>query len=161
MSFIAGKYDAIYGTDGAEITVGQISAGITIEHSVSKQLITGDNAGQTVQDAVYQGHNVFVEFTLMEYDQAGALDVFWPYDVLEGEQGVIGRLDTAVARSLQLDGLTGAPVPSATELQADLAILAEDFPVRILYAPALREIPVRMRLYPTGTAPSDSFYVLT
>jgi hypothetical protein len=162
MSFIAGKYTVTYDNGGGAITIGQVSAGFTLEHVVSKQLITGDAQGDSVQDAIYRGHNVFIEFTMMEYDQAGALDVFWPYpgaSGLHGDQGVIGRADVqalggGIAGDLVLTVVAGSPADAASGvlgpqmLTANHAILAEDFPVRMLFAPALRDIPVRLRLYP-------------
>ena len=162
MSFIAGKYTVTYGPSGSLIPVGQVAAGITIEHVVSKQLITGDNEGQSVQDAVYQGHNVFAELTLMEYDSAGALNMFWPYSAQAGRADVMGRLDVAqsIADHFMLTVLAGTTADATTDqtgpqtLLAEHAILAEDFPVRMLFAPALRDIPLRLRFYPydsTGT----------
>jgi hypothetical protein len=168
MAFIAGAFHCKYGTKASEISVGQIQDGITIEHFVNKQLITGDNWASTPQDAVYQGMEVFVEFVLMEYDQAGALDVFWPYHGTFGTSGTIGSLDTGLARSLLLDhtqigsgptlgfGTTAAAQP--TTLQADFAVLAEGFPVRMLFAPAHRTIPIRLRLYPSE---AGLFFTLT
>lgn len=173
MSFIAGKYTATYDAGGGAITIGQVSAGFTLEHVVSKQLITGDNEADSVQDAVFRGHNCFIEFTLMEYDENGALDVFWPYAAVQGIQGTIGRMDVqtlggAVAGDLVLTVVAGSPADQATgtdgpqSLTAQHAILAEDFPVRMLMAPALRDIPVRLRLYPYDTGSSTTgFFTLT
>jgi len=67
---IAGQYTATIGG----LTVGQVTDGITIEHFANKRLITGDNEGLTPQDAVFQGLEVFVEFTLMEFNKADDSD---------------------------------------------------------------------------------------
>lgn len=154
------------------VHVGQIADGIVTEHFVNKQLITGDNEGLTPQDAVYQGHECFAEFTLLEYNQAGALDAFWPYNPTLagwGDQGAVGRLDveSGLAQVLLLNhvpvgtesggvGTTAATQP--TTFTADRAILAEGFPVRMLYGVGLRAIPIRMRLYPNA---SGQFWVTT
>lgn len=190
MPFIVGKYDATYDirSGGGPRSVGQIAAGFTLEHSVSKQLITGDNEGDTVQDAVYRGHNPFVEFTLMEYisedavdGDGGSFDVFAPYssDISAGgpqlDQGIIGRLDNKLvagvpsgsAGALILTALTGTEAASqATSnrgpavLTALSSILAEDFPVRFLMGVGLREIPVRLRIYPHRPSGSTLFYTV-
>ncbi len=167
MAFIAGKYTVTYGPSGSLIPVGQVAAGITIEHVVSKQLITGDNEGQSVQDAVYQGHNVFAELTLMEYDVAGALNMFWPYNASAGRAGVIGRLDAQlpIADHFLLTVLPGTSADDATTVQgpqtllAERAILAEDFPVRMLFAPALRDIPLRLRFYPYDSSGTVHYFL--
>lgn len=162
MSFIAGPYTATYNA----VPVGQLAAGATIEHFVHKRLITGDNEGDTPQDAVHRGHEMFAEMTLMEYDQAGALDVFWPYNTTYGDNGQVGVLDVDLANAgglskpLVLTDVSGggtAETNPAT-LTATHSILAEGFPVRLLFAPDLRDIPVRLRLYPNV---SSVFVALT
>ena len=160
MTFIAGAFNVKYG--GA--VVGQIQDGVTIEHFVNKQLIRGDNFAQAPQDAVYQGEECFAEFTMMEYNNGAALDAFWPYSATYGTMGNIGTLDvgSSLVKILLLDhtslgtGTTAATQP--TTFKATQAILAEGYPVRLLFAPALRTIPVRMRLYPTA---AGVFFTLT
>ena len=154
MSFIAGRYVITYGA----VAIGQVRDP-NLEHFVNKQLIVGDNFGTSPQDAVLQGMEAFVDFTLMEFDSPGALDLFWPYDNVMGLPGVVGRLDVqnTIARALVMAPLAGTPAADVTAgpdnsalttFNAAYAVLAEGFPVRMLKAPALREIPIRLRLYP-------------
>ncbi len=161
--FIAGRLTAFY--SGA--TIGQVSDGFTIEHIPRKRLITGDVMGpDTPQDAVFRGHDVFIEFNLMEYDATSVSNVIWPYGTLGAAPGV-GRMDIAgtgtLAAALILTD-TGVPnVPAENKphtLTADLAILAPGFPVQLLLAPDLREIPIRMQLYPNTTG-TGQFFVLS
>ena len=150
MSFIAGGYTVTY--DGA--TIGQIMDGITIEHVAQKQLIVGDNFGQTPQDAVYQGMECFVEFVCMEYNQAKAKLAFWPYHATFGTISTVGRTDvgSSLVKTLVMTSTAGTPAATQpTSVTATRAILAEGFPVRLLFAPALREIPFRFRLYPDAS----------
>lgn len=157
MGFIAGAYDVSYNNS----SVGKIADGVTVEHFVNKQLITGDNYASTPQDAVYQGMEVFVEFTMMEYDNSYALDAFWPYHATFGNIGNIGALDSSYWKVLLLNHATlGTGTPAATQptsFTADRAVLAEGYPVRLLYAPALRDVPIRLRLYPNA---SGEFFAL-
>jgi len=161
MPFIAGAYTAAYGVALAEIAIGQIEAGFTLEHFVNKRQVTGDVEADTSQDAVFQGHEFFLEFILMEYDVPGAVDIFWPYDPTYGTQGQVGRLDIGatlpalpIAQSLVLTAVAGT---TAKALAAEdvwtfpRAILAEDFPVRVSFAPDLRDIRIRMRIYPVAS----------
>lgn len=165
MPFIAGGYTVTYG--GAAL--GQIADGITIEHFVNKQLITGDNYALTPQDAVYQGEECFMEFTLMEYNAAAARSAFWPYAASYGLHGIVGRLDvgSSLVAALVMTAVAGTPAASTpATVTASRAVLAEGFPVRILFQPALREVPLRMRLYlsdPAGAAPdgTEAFFALT
>lgn len=146
MSFIAGRYSATL----AASTVGQTKDGINIEHQVFKQLITGDNFAETPQDAVFRGMAVFCQFTLLEYNATAARAAFWPYGTAWLTMDtVIGTLDTANAAQLILTALAGTPAAAApATITLPDAILAEGFPVGLLMAPALREIPIRQRIYP-------------
>ncbi len=158
MTFIAGPYTVQY--NGA--LIGQ-ARDVNIEHFADKQLITGDNFGTSPQDAVYQGMEVFVDMVMMEHNVATALDCFWPYNDTDGVPGQVGRLDVAssLAKVMLLTAVVGTTAATApATLTAALAILAEGFPVRILYGPAHREVPVRLRLYP-DSANSNRFYALT
>jgi hypothetical protein len=147
MAFIAGQYTATY----AGAAVGQILEGVTIEHTFFKQIITGDNMAETPQDAVFRGAAVFCQFTLMEYNAAGARAVFWPYGTTYlSITKVIGTLDSVNSATLILTALPNSPAATApATITATMAILAEGYPVGILMAPALRTVPIRMRFYPT------------
>ena len=167
MTKIVGAYNVFWGGT----YVGQIADGVVIEHFVNKRLITGDNEGLTPQDAVYQGMEVFAEFTLMEYSIAIVQDMAWPYQTTSiGTQGAVGRLDveSSLVKALLLNhvqqgsesagiGTTAATEP--TTFTADRTILAEGFPVRMLYGPNdYRFIPIRLRLYPNA---SGQFWTTT
>lgn len=147
MAFIAGQYTVTYGTSPG--SVGQIKDGIRLTHTVFKQLITGDNMADSPQDAVWRGMECFAQYTLLEYNAAKALSVMWPYGASYGTMGVIGRTDQNLAEPLILTALAGTPAASTpASLTASKAILAEGYPLELLFAPALREVPIRQRLYP-------------
>ena len=165
---IAGRYTATINNGGGALSIGQVTDGITIEHFANKRLITGDNEGLTPQDAVFQGLEVFVEFTLMEFNKAGVFDLFWPYSSTLGAQGTVGRLDvassltgslvmTAVAGTTAADTATGGGAEAAAGLGNTLTfprvMLAEGFPVRMLHGPLdYRSIPLRLRVYPNASS---------
>lgn len=146
MSFIAGQYTVTAATQ----SVGQIQEGVKISHSFMKQLITGDNMAETAQNAVFRGADVSVEYRLMEYNAAGAALVFWPYgSAYLTMDTVIGALDSSVADQLIMSALAGTPA-AATPATITLAscVLYEGYPVDILFAPELRTIPIKQRVYP-------------
>jgi len=145
MTFIAGPYTATLNA----MTIGIIEDGFDLENTADgKDLITGDNLGGSVQDGVYRGGQAFCSFTLLEPDLTQVKAALWPY-AAEGVVGQVGRLDTNIAVALVLTAVAGTT--AATEpatLTADLAILAENFPIRRLMASRARRIPMRLRLYP-------------
>ncbi len=64
--FIAGAYTATYNSKA----LGQTAEGWRISETVLKRLITGDAGGDTPQDAIYRGREVFFAGRLIEADKA-------------------------------------------------------------------------------------------
>lgn len=150
MGFIAGRYTATLGSD----SLGQTADGYRISHQFFKQLIKGDAFGETTQDAVYRGGDMEIAMTLLEYNAAGAQNAMWPYASTLLDLGVIGRCDVAssIADSLILTAVTGTTAAAApASITLPKSILKEGFPVELLFAPALRDIPLRMRIYPNSS----------
>lgn len=148
MGFICGRYSATLASNA----LGQTADGYRVSHSLFKRIITGDALGQTPQDAIVQGAEMFVAARCIEYNAAGMLNAFWPLASTIYDMGVIGRLDSAIADSLVLTALAATPA-AATPATATflLTTLAEGFPVELLFAPDLREVPLRFRVYPNSS----------
>lgn len=146
---IAGPYTATLNA----ATIGFIEDGFDLEQSADgKDLVTGDNLGGSVQDGVYRGGQAFISFTMMVANLAQVKATIWPYGVL-GEHGQVGRLDSNLAVALVLTAVAGTPASLEPQtLTANLAILAENFPARRLFASRARRIPMRLRLYPFDDA---------
>jgi len=157
MGVIAGPYTSTHGGSA----FGFIEDGFDLEFSAdSKDLITGDNKGGSVQDGVYRGGQCFIGFTMMEYDLAEVRAMLWPYGVL-GELGQVGRLDSNLASALVLTNTAGTPAfGQPTSFTANLAILAENFPVRLLFASRARRMPIRLRLLPFDDAGTTRWFKL-
>ncbi len=151
MSFIAGGFTAVYGGT----TIGQIQEGFTMEWSELTQEIRGNNFAGEVQDEVLQGIDLFLEFILMEFNQAAARELYWPFHATFGRGPVIGSLKSTIAyKSLVLTAVAGTP--AAANAAEDVYTfaqtkLAAGFPVRLLKAPVLKTIQMRMRVYPDAS----------
>lgn len=158
MGVIAGPYTSTH--DAAAF--GFIENGFDLEFTADgKDLIVGDNLGGSIQDGVYRGGQCFISFTMMEYDIAEVKSMLWPYGVL-GEHGQVGRLDSNLASVLVLTAVAGTPAAlEPATLTANLAILAENFPVRLLLASRARRLPIRLRLYPFNDAGTIRWFKLT
>ena len=156
-NFIAGAYTATYNGKA----LGQTADGFRLSHSFFKRIITGDLFGDTPQDAIYRGREQMLSARLIEAMQAGIPDLIDPYAGTVGTpwtHGVTGLMDirgagggTPVPRvkSLILTAVTGtaAYTDSQKTITLPLSILSEGFPVEVLLAPDLREVPIRMRIY--------------
>jgi hypothetical protein len=158
-TFIAGPYTATYNSKA----LGQAAQGFTLSHEYFKRLITGDAGGDTPQDAIYRGRAQFLEMELIEAISAGIADMIDPYAGTLGTpltRGAIGTLDvgysgyTGKAKQVVLTAVAGSSAGTSgpASVTLPLCILAEGYPVRILYGPDLRSIPVRLRSYPNSDA---------
>ena len=157
--FVAGAYTATYNAKA----VGQAAEGFRISHQFFKQLITGDAEGDSPQDAVYRGREQFVSFRVIEALAAAIPDLTDPYgDGTPFVQGQVGLLDlrgagggspVSSAKALVLTAVTGtsAATDGPATITFPLSIIAEDFPMEVLYAPVNREVPMRLRVYADAT----------
>lgn len=148
MAFICGRFTATLGASA----LGQTADGYRVSHSLFKRPITGDALAETVQDRIVRGAELFVSARLIEYNAAGVQNAFWPLSGTIYDMGVIGRLDSAIADSLVLTAVAGTPaatVPATATFL--LSTLAEGFPVELLFAPDLREVPIRLAVLPNSS----------
>lgn len=157
-NFIAGGYTLTYNSKA----LGQTAQGIRTSYEVFKRIITGHLGGDTPQDAVYRGQQRTSQFTLIEADSAGIMDLVYPYADTVGDEfdlGVIGLLDcrgqggqspTPRTKTLLLTAITGTSAfnDSAETITLPKSILHHNYPVEVLLAPDLKEVPIRMMHYP-------------
>lgn len=151
MTFIAGRYSVTYGA----ASMGQVQDGITVSHRHFKTLVTGDNFAQTPQDACFQGAEMFVQYELLEYDAAGVRAAIWPYDTtaLYSMVTTVGNFDVqnSLAKELVLTAVANTPASTApASITFGKVIIAEGFDVSLLFAPSLRTVPLRHRVYPNN-----------
>lgn len=160
-NFIAGAYTVTYNSKA----VGQVADGFRLSHTFFKRLVRGDIMGETPQDAIYRGREELLAFRLIEADEAGVPDLIDPYAATVGTPwtlGQVGLLDvrgagtgspTPRTKSLVMTAVTGTAAYSDTQQTVTLpkSIVAENFPIELLFAADLREIPMRMRIYPDNS----------
>jgi hypothetical protein len=149
--FMAGGYTSTWNG----LACGQTAQGYRLSHQFFKRIITGDKYGQAPQDAVYQGAEMHIQFNLIEYMEAAIATIMWPYGAYL-TMGVVGRLDVQQSLVKQMLFTAVATTPAAAALSPatltlPLCMLSEGFPVELLMAPDLKEIPIRMRIYANDT----------
>lgn len=148
MPFTSGRYTATWNA----LALGQTADGFRISHSFMKRLITGDRHGDTVQDAVIRGMEVFAEARLIEFDAAAIQALINPYGTGYAMDQV-GKLvvQNSYTKALVLTAAQINPGPLPLSQTLYQTILAENYPVQLLMAPDLREVPIRLRAYPSAT----------
>jgi len=149
---VAGAYYGAYNSNYVGIT----EDGFELEQTTYTEPIRGDNLGDSIQDEVYRGADVFVNFVLIEYNRAvlavGGSDstpIFHPHDDVNGQVGKPGVLRGAFsAATLVLTEYSGSTTSSPTAYTFTKACLAANFPIRLLLANRLKKIPLRLQCYP-------------
>lgn len=153
--FVSGAYSATYNAKA----LGQTEQGYILSHEFFKKLIKGDLMGQSTQDAIYQGRDQFIEFELIEAAAAGVNELIEPYADSPGTAltiGKVGQRDVGnsacpgAAKPLILTRIPGlcAELSGPETITLPRVIIAENYPIRILHAADLRQIPIRLRAYP-------------
>ena len=152
MPFTSGRYTATWNA----LAIGQSADGFRISHSFMKRHITGDRFADTVQDSIIRGMEVNVEFRAIEFDAAAIQTLMNPFGTGYAMGDHTGKLvvQNSFTRALVLTAAQTNPGPLPATSTLYQTILAEGFPVTLLMAPDLREVPIRLRAYP---GPTGSF----
>jgi hypothetical protein len=180
---IAGPYTGTWGPTPE--VIGVTEDGYELEHTFYSEPVRGDNLGDSIQDEIHRGQDVYVNFTLMEFASAALVQssghvessIFWPFDDSgfnavggAGQVGVTGDSRGEYAAPLILTAVANTPASAnPATITFYNALLAANFPVRILYASRVRRIPMRMIVYPYTSTYSpgansynqDNFYYTT
>ena len=158
MTFIAGPYTVTYGGS----SLGIVEDAPALEVVSSYDPITGDNLGDALQDGVYRGGNCFVDLVLQEYDAAGALAAFWPWNGTLGRVGQPGVLLSSFSASLVFTAVAGTTASAnPATLTSTNAVLAPGFPVRLLFGSRLRNVPIRFQLLPYDSGGNNVWFTTT
>lgn len=162
MSFMAGAYLMVHNGK----VCGQSADGIGFDRTVFKRMITGDWFGDAPQDGIYRGMEVTSMVTFLEADAAAMRDILYPYQgaaaVTSLAGGLAGLLDVkhGIARPLILTSLITAALINANGVSGGVSItpltrtlprtvLAEGYPIREMLNSNLRDVPVKLRHYPS------------
>ncbi len=149
MAFIAGPFTTTWNA----LACGQAEDGYTTSHQFFWELIRGDSYGEAPQEGIYRGAEMDISWRAVDFSAAAMQTAFWPASATIYTMGVPGRsaVGSSMAKALVLTavaGTTAATVPATLTLTN--TILKENFPVDLVYAPRLRYVPIRMRVFPTS-----------
>lgn len=160
MAFIAGPYTATFGGTA----IGKVEDGFRLNVTFNGEPVTTDDLGDSIQDIVYRGGNVFVDFVLAEYDKAVLAKLVHPYSTTQGAIGRVGKIhldtDSTFYGAFVLTKVTGTNATHSS-LTLPKAILAPGFPIDILLASKLRRLPIRLQGLPSGSSGSEIWYSVT
>lgn len=171
-TLIAGRYSATYNANDVGIT--RDGYALTID-SEWEEIGETDAWGQSVIDGVWRGGNCFLQFTSVAY-KTGSLQAFWPFGGPLAGPGVLGvlfdstqatplpiaQLASNIAKAFVLTATAGTPAAATpATLTATAALLARNNNGRIMLNSKLRDVPVRLRLYPFTSAGITRFFTTT
>lgn len=162
-TFAVGEYTATF--DGT--TLGMCtSGGKNLFYRLQGQLIDDtDTYGRTPIDLIELGAEVFLRMTFREWLAKVKLAI-WPLSTAwDGILGTIGRLGTAQAKQIVLTAKAGTPAADGAVGPATITFpschLAEGQDVNVLFAPAVRDVPVVFRVFPTDVSGTIRFWTQT
>ena len=159
-TIVAGSYSATW--NSVALGLFENDAGLPVlEQQSSSEPVMGGAYGKSVIDDVYQGLNVFIALTCMEY-KSGPISAFWPYSATLGRMGTIGVLMYTLSQALVLTAVAGTSAASSpATLTASKAILMPGFASRLVYGPTVRKVPLRFRCYPFDSGGNVTFWTQT
>jgi len=155
--------------------VGITRDGIEIFQDLEMEDIGESDAyGLTVIDSIMRGGQCHFQLNSLEYI-AGALAAFWPVGGTLAGNGVLGRLvnpgagntpigilASDLAKALVMTSTAGTPSAAApATLTSSKVLLAKNNNGRLLFNSKLREVPIRLRAYPTEAAGVVTFFSTT
>ena len=160
-TFVSGRYAGTY--DALDVGITRDGYELQLD-SEMEDISETDAYGLSVIDGIWRGGNCFLQFTSTAY-KPGSLEAFWPFGGPAEGPGVlgvlfdgtlhedinlpIGELASNVAKSMVLTASKGTPAASSpATLTGAYALLARGAGGRLLFNSKLREVPVRLRLYP-------------
>ncbi len=155
MSMIAGPYTGTYNAKALGLT----REGYRLSHEFFKRMITADEAGDAPVNAVYRGRSQFIDFELLQAGAAAVAELIEPYAASAGvpfTMGVVGSLDVALgecpgaAKQIVLTRINSC-MTSPVSATFPLSVIAEGYPINLLYGSDLRQIPIRLRAYPNSS----------
>lgn len=165
MAFLAGPFELYinpYAEVGAvagagALALGKTRDGIEVEITHAMQEVAGDDLGQeTIQDYILAGGNCFLNFTLLEWNATGVAYLRKMYTAQggggsEGSMGSIGcrASDYAFPLGWALISTSACPTNITPYIyHAEYAALPPNSPLRYSLSSRLRELPIRLQLFP-------------
>jgi hypothetical protein len=145
--WVAGSYSVTWNSLALGVMQGSEQSP-AIEQQRFGELIDNTNAfGRTPIGQISQGGAAFFQCTMLEY-KANTVQTLWPYTDV-GYVPDVGTDDWDNAKSLVLTAAAGTLAASSPATVTALhAFLREGYPIRLLYGPILRALPLQMRLFP-------------
>ena len=149
LTLVAGRYSVTFNS----VALGYLESNGSSDPSVemiplAEAVNQTDGWGDATIDYVSRGSDAFAQLICKEY-KAGSIGAAWPY----GTWGVFLTsglmMGDTYAKPLVLTAIAGTTASSApASITATYALPAPNNPIRLLYGPTLRKVPIRFVLLP-------------
>lgn len=161
---VAGAYTGAYNSSALGIMNDE---GFVLTATPQSQDINDtDQFAKTLIEFIYQGMNFGVRFRTKEWN-AGMQGAFQVYGAVAAgvapsfTLGVIGRLGTAISKTLVLTSTAATPaVASPATLTSTQAVLAPNSNLEVNFTSKIREVPISMNCIPYSTTIASVSYNL-
>lgn len=163
LTLVAGRYTVTWNSVALGILESNGSSDPAIEMIPLAEAVNGtDGWGDADIDFIARGSNAFCQVMCKEY-KAGSYGAAWPYGtaVWGGFLTAGLMMGNTYAKALVLTAVSGMTASTApASITANYALPAPNNPVRLLYGPTLRKVPIRWQLLPY-TSTNDLHFVQT
>lgn len=156
-----GEYTMTY--DGTAIGMCRSDGKSLRYRRKGKPINDTDTFGLTKIDGIALGCDVFLALTMIEWN-AGVKKAIWPQSTtFDGTLGVIGRIDSDLAKAIVLTAVAGTPAATLgpATLTASKGILAPENDVNIIFGPDETPIPLLFELLPYDDSGTKRHFSLT
>lgn len=149
LTLIAGRYTVTFNAVALGVLKSDGSSDPQIELIPLSQPVNGtDGWGDADIDHIARGSNCFLSLICMEY-KAGSYGAAWPYGNVGSFLPAGYTMGHSHAKALVMTAIAGPTAAAApATITATYALPAPGTPIRLLYGPTLRNVPIRFQFLP-------------
>jgi hypothetical protein len=159
-TFRPGHYAMTHDGDAVGLVT---SGGQNLRWRPSKKKIQDTSIyGDTLIDGIYRGMTgVQLLVTFKEWN-AAIREIIWPYNATLGVNGIVGQLDSDLAKAIVLTAQSGSPAATngPTPFTASKAIISDLNDINILFGPDEHDIPVLFDLLLYDSSGTKIFFTM-
>lgn len=167
MAFEAGPYAWGWGPVGGSsfTNLGIVEESPRLRVAQQFLPVTGDNLGDTVQDVLYRGHNLFLSLVFKEW-VPGNLRAFWAFNQSTTGNGIFAEVEDigcpGASRSVALRAtrIGNCPANGGYQYTFLSALIAPNFDLEYALGSELRVLPVQFQLLPVLVGGKPTFYTV-
>lgn len=150
MAFIAGPYSWKFDTSQLGVT----DDAVRVTEMTSADIVTGDNLGDTIQDAINRGGNLLISMVLQEANRAGLDKLFQTHGNATKEWTLLNLNKVGCLLAANAKALVATAINDCTQFQIitfHSVMVAPGFDIQRIFGSRLSNIPIQLLCLPVTT----------